>query len=810
MLGSSCQFFMGQAMGKEDIWRDIGTRARALDDGYGPPAEEAGTAEPAPKLSRPRRWLSAPAGPPPGRGDALAWLAVAFAGGIGLWFVLPRPPPLPVIILAGLCAAVAGALALMRGKAAAGMLAAVLAGLMVTGLHVRINDTLPLPANAGYVRLQGQVLRIWRSAPGRARVILAVSDMEKVRRAYWPKRAQITILAGRHGLKDLPLPGDAISLRARIGRLPQPAEPGGYDMGKVLWFSGIGASGFAFAATVKRLNATGACARCGPWLRLERALERARRAMAERVLGAMADKRASALALALLTGSRGRLNRRDRERLRAAGLAHILAISGLHLSLVAGAVFWIVRALLAAFPEIALRWPVKKLAAALALLAAFAYLLISGNSVATRRAFIMLAVMTFALMLDRPAITMRNLALAALIILLIRPEMAVRAGFQMSFLAVMGLIAAYEFITWRAAQGPPSPRRAASRLSRMARGPLLFLGGLALSTLIAGNMTSLPVAWHFNRLALYGLAGNILALPLLTVIVMPAGLAALAAMPLGLEGPFLRIMEQGLQAILWWAGQVSAWPHAVIPAAAMRLPAALLIAGGLILLALRRDRWRLAGLAAVLAGALIPPAPRPDVLVEAAGRAVAARGADGLLVPAPGRAGRHVIAQWLRRDGDGADEKAARARKGWTCGKRRCVFQTGGGRIVYLLPEPWKKGKKFYGNNDLRKDVESDCKAGDILISAIPLRGLCKKARIRLGRFDLWRKGAAAIYLDEGRVVTSAGIREGRPWAAPPIARRKVLKQQGRRPGPKAGQRPDTSSVSGQRAGKVRNSHPAN
>jgi len=427
---------------------------------------------------------------------------------------------------------------------------------------------------------------------------------------------------------------------------------------------------------------------------------------------------------------------------------------------------------------------VKKLAAAAALAAAFAYLLISGNSVATQRAFIMLAVMTFALMLDRPAITMRNLALAALIILAVSPQMAVRAGFQMSFLAVMGLIAAYEAISWRRMQRPDIPGQTTGLAWRVLRWPALFIGSLALSTLIAGSMTNLPVAWHFNRLALYGLAGNLLALPLLTLIVMPAGLTGLALMPLGLEGPPLALMQWGLETILWWAGKVSAWPGAIIHVPLMRLDAALLISAGLVLAALRRDRWRLAGALLVVAGLTLPAARRPGILLEASGKAVAARDATGRLVPAPGRAGAYVLTRWLQRDGDPAGAKEARARKGWTCQGRLCRFKTKGGPLLYIQPAPWKrheKEKKSSLDNTLRARIESECKKAAIAVSAIPLRGLCRRAALRIDRFDLWRNGAYAIYLDgrETRIVTNASAREGRPWAAAPIARRKVLRQEG-------------------------------
>jgi len=757
-------------MGKDGIWDEDG-----LDGGV--PAAFS-----APLLARLRALAASPLGPAPLRGDALAWLAVALAGGIWLWFMLPRPPGMAASLLAALLALGLAIASPWRGAhPGLALPAAFLAGLALAGLHAWSIPTRALPANAGQVALTGRVERVWRAAPTRMRMVLRIRGLSKLRKRYWPQRVRLTLAASKgRGLRDMPLPGDVIGIRARLSRLPRPVEPGAHDPARDLWFSGIGALAFAYS---NALNITSrGCESCSWSLRLERNTEILRRAIRARIARTLGATPAAALATTLLTGGRGGLEANTRESLRLAGLAHILAISGLHLSLVAGAVFWLLRALLALSPALALRWPIKKLAALAALLTALAYMRISGNSIATQRAFIMLAVMTLALVLDRPAITMRNLAIAALIILASRPEMAMRAGFQMSFLAVMGLIAAHETLTWARRARGWSVIPAAGIFARLARATGLFIAGLLFTTTIASAMTALPVAAHFNRLAAYGVLGNLVALPLLTLIVMPFGFLALLAMPFGLEGPCLQVMDAGLEGILWWSARISAMPHAalILPG---RAPWAIgLAAAGLVWLLLRRDALRLAGCIPVLAALAAPPATRPDVLMDAYAHLAAVRDGQGRLVPTPGRGGAYVLGRWLRHDGDGASPRQARARPGWTCRGSLCVFTSRKRKVVHLSAPPWRARKR--GRTEMtpgdKAALERACRDADVVLSARPLRGMCKQVPVRIGRFDVWRNGAHAVFFAPSAsggagIRTSREERHGRPWAPPPLARRKVL-----------------------------------
>ena len=319
-----------------------------------------------------------------------------------------------------------------------------------------------------------------------------------------------------------------------------PALPGGGDYGRINWFEGVGAGGRIGGPVTK---ATGIPDHWSSGF----FLSGLRETISSRVRASLPECEAG-FAIALITGERSGLNKDMRTALQLSGLAHILAISGLQMSVVAGGVFWLKRALLAAWPMIALRLPIKKIAALSGLGVAAFYLLISGQAIATQRAFIMLVVMFAAVLFGKSAISMRNLALAALIVLAITPHAVLTPSFQMSFMAVMGLIAGHEIMGgWQAALREKLSARPLLLhvLSKLALG----LIGLSATTIIASAFTALPAAYHFNRFAVWSLPANMMALPFVTMLVMPGAVAAVALMPFGLEYLPLQIMRLGLEAV---------------------------------------------------------------------------------------------------------------------------------------------------------------------------------------------------------------------------------------------------------------------
>jgi competence protein ComEC len=421
--------------------------------------------------------------------------------------------------------------------------------------------------------------------------------------------------------------------------------------------------------------------------------------------------------------------------------------------LVAGLVFFVVRAGIALVPVLALRVQGKKWAALAAAVAGFCYLWLVGATVPTQRAFLMLALVLLAVALDRSALTMRLVAWAAFVVLLLHPESLTGASFQMSFAAATGLVATYETVrarTFGAASARGLPTRAA-----------LYVGGVALTSVVAILATGPFAVYHFNRLALYGLAANMVAVPLTAFWIMPVALVAFALMPLGVDGPALRVMGWGVEGMLATADTVAGWPGSVrlIPSPTLG-GLALMVAGGL-WLCLWQRRWRLWGLAAVAAGALtVPWTPLPDVMVSGDARLVAVRADDGRLWVNTQRRERFTRDVWLRRQGSARATTwppwGAAADGQLTCDPLGCLFEKRGLTAALVLDG---------------RALAEDCRTADVVIALVPIaRTRCAGPRILIDRFDIWRHGGHAVYLarDGPRAASVRAHRGERPWVRKP------------------------------------------
>jgi competence protein ComEC len=382
----------------------------------------------------------------------------------------------------------------------------------------------------------------------------------------------------------------------------------------------------------------------------------------------------------------------------------------------------------------------------------FAYLLLAGATVPTQRAFVMTGLVLLAVLLDRQAISMRLVAWAAMIILVIAPESMLGASFQMSFAAVVALVAFYEasrdrFRAVRTAAG----HGFAARMG-------LYAGGVAATSVVASFATGLIALHHFGRIAVFGLPANMLAVPLTALWIMPWAVLAAVLMPLGLEGLPLTMMGWGIDGLLWVAGGISAWPGAVRLVAALPIGGLVLVALGGLWLCLWRRRWRYAGLLGLLAGlASLWGQQGPDMLVSDDGRLMAVRMADGGLSVSERRREKRTAEDWLELEGRGASlywpENGISPDGRLRCDGLGCIYRTGG-RTVALLRDGMAH--------------DEDCRIADILISQRPIRGHCPAPSLVIDRFDLWRHGAAAIWLDEDeiRVRTVAEYQGARPWSS--------------------------------------------
>ncbi|MBO6906092.1 MAG: ComEC/Rec2 family competence protein, partial [Parvibaculum sp.] len=585
--------------------------------------------------------------------------------------------------------------------------------------------------------LVAEVISAERTEKGALSAVLAPVSFAGLADSERPGKVRLNIR-----IRDVVLrPGATVELRARLMPPPEPVLPRGFDFARLAWFEGLGAVGFAYTAPVERLPPSGMAA----------ALTTLRMKIGGRIRSVIGGT-SGAVAAALINGERASIPDEVSEDLRAAGIYHVLSISGLHMVLFAGSLFWTVRALLALVPGLALRYPIKKWAAAVAILGATFYLAISGAAIATQRAWIMILLMFVAILLDRPALSLRNVALAAIVILLWRPESLVGASFQMSFAAVVALIAFYESDIAR--RWTMEPRRGG--IASLPRLALVYVLGIALTSIVAGAATGAIAAYHFNRVALYGLAGNMAAMPIVGIVVMPMALLALLLMPFGLDGPALWAMGKGVEAMLTVAHEVASWGGADRLVGEAPFAALLLATGGALWLCLWRERWRFAGMAPLVLGLMLwNTAPRPDVLIDRDAALFAVRGTDGRLILTAARPS-YTVEHWLRRDADGRSPRVAASSDRMRCDTEGCVYSEPGRRVVAF---PVSLGA-----------VAEDCARSDIVIAKIPVPQKLRRdcgADLLLDYFFFWRNGATVLHLGEDReieIVTARQVRGNRPW----------------------------------------------
>lgn len=678
-------------------------------------------------------------------GTFFLWSPVCLMSGIWGYFALPREPPAWALGTILLFLALLFWLAWRRRGLVATVLLLVLVGFCLAKLRTEWVASPAIRAPTGEVMLTGVVEDFELRGPKRGAVVLRILALEGKGVTRLPSLARLT-LSGAPRLR----PGQVIKAKAQLFPLPSPVIPGGYDHGRTLWFQGIGATGRLYGdIAIAGSDAS--------WrLRFKAAVQDLRDAIGERIRAVIPPER-SGVAEALITGERGSIPREVNDSLQTSGLAHILSISGLHMTLVAGMCFWLVRAVLALWPPLATSYPIKKWAAVAGLVMGFAYMILADASVATQRSYIMLAVMFIAILCDRPALSLRNLAIAALIILVAFPEAALSASFQMSFLAVMGILAFHDvWSKWLKEEEP-----AYGPIGRLWRWGYRGLLAVTFTSLAAGGLSSIAAAYHFGRLAPYGLIANLLAF-LAMSFVMTMALISVLMMPLGLEAWPLRAMDWGLV----WVQGVSDWvaslPKAQGMVPALPLPSAILLGLAAIVLCLTRGSLRGAALLiSVMSFVFMWLREVPDIHVEATAKTMAARGTEGDMVPVLARRGRFAVSQWLRQDGDEAQPAEAVRRPGWTCERDVCRATVEGRRVIYV-------GKE-------EPAMALPCAEADILVTGFPLRGRCRSVKLRIDRFSVWRKGAHALYIDGDaiRIETARDLQGERPWVIMPEPRRK-------------------------------------
>ena len=527
--------------------------------------------------------------------------------------------------------------------------------------------------------------------------------------------------------------GDRVQVRALVRPPAPPAYPGAWDLQRDAYFNGLGGGGTALNPVVVLEHA--APSGLSAWV------QGVRDAIGRRAMAALPGTK-GAVAATLLTGSTLAIPAADRAAFRDSGLAHLLAVAGLHIGIVMGLFMLVARVGLALWPHAALHWPTKAIAALVALAAGATYLVLTGAHVPILRSFAMACLVTLGVVVGRRALSLRGLALGAAALVVIAPQEVVGVSFQMSFAAVLALIAGYEALRPLFAQlhGPGWRHVAAHGAA------------LVVTSLLAGTASAPFAAYHFGHVQIYFIAANVVAVPLTALWVLPLGLLALVLMPFGLEGVAFVPMGWGIDVILWIARGVAGWPAATMGVPPMPGWGLVLVALGLAWLCLWRTRVRLVGVGVIAAGLLSPVfSPPPDMLVSNEGRLIALRGEDGWRLQSRPGAARFVRDAWAEHFG--AMRPLA---EGAGCDATTCRL----GPVLML------RGAAH----------EAGCDQVTLVVSAEPARGVCRDAAL-LDRFTVWRDGAHAVWLGANgpTVLSDRAMRGARPWVPPaPVPRVRV------------------------------------
>lgn len=676
------------------------------------------------------------------RDQLVLWLPVMLGAGAALWLILPGPTAwalavgtLIAVMLIALsvgrggraahsvaigCAAMAIGLALIWARAER-VASAPLARPMIVQFDARVERIDPLPSR--------ELIRL-RLAP-----LAIVENMGRSRVATLPSLVRVNIAT-----EDMPVGlsrGAVIRLGARLMPPPPPSVPGAYDFARVAWFDGLGATGRGFAPIT--VLSPGDVSQGGLRARLSTHI----RGQVEGAPGA--------IAAALATGDQGAIPLEDAEAMRRSGLAHLLSVSGLHITAVVGAVMLVMLRLLALSPWAALHLRLPLIAAAAAAVAAIGYTVLTGAEVPTIRSCVAALMVLLAIALGREAMTLRLVGTGAVIVLLLWPEAMAGPSFQLSFAAITGIVALHEHPRVRAWFAPREEGRGQWLLRQ--------LGSLLLTGIVVEAALSPIALYHFHKAGLYGSLANIVAIPLTTFVIMPLEALALALDMLGVGAPIWWLAEQALRLLLAIAHLVASAPGAVATLPSMSGGAfALIVVGGL-WIALWRTSARWAGVLPLLIGAawsvMTPP---PDLLVTGDGRHVAIRTKVGNVALLRDRAGdytRSMLAEASGIDGEPlllSDQPDAR------CSRDLCIAdRIAGGRRWRILAtrSPYRLSAT---------DLIAACRDADIVISDRRLPRRCTPRWLRLDRPILYRTGGVAVTLSLGTVHTVFQPGDRHPW----------------------------------------------
>ena len=669
----------------------------------------------------------------------ILWTPVPLAMGIAIYFYLASEPPIQMGLFLFAVASIIFLFVRKNKMAVYFWLPFFLVALGFLAGQVRTYfiDIKVLTRETYPVTIEGRVEEV-DALPKAYRVILEETRVTE----GWPPKGGIPARV-RIKLKNkettIPRAGDKISVRAVLLPLSPPVLPGAFDFQRHAFYLGIGATGYAIGdVSIIDVHPKGDF------------FENLRHAIQKKITQGMQDKAIAAVVTAFLIGESKAIPEETWDYIRESGIAHLMAISGFHVTVMTGFFFFSLRALLAAIPPIALRYNIKKISAFFSIFAAVFYLQLIGSPIPAERAVIMAAVVMLAIMIDRDPFSLRLAAFAAIIVLLSKPESLSGPSFQMSFSAVIALIALYE-----SAKGWLfTTDREASLFRKFG----IYLFACLATTVIATIATGPYTLFHFSRVpVLSGLFANMIAVPVSSFITLPFGAIACLLMPFGLEGPFLWVVEKSMYVILEVARETASWKHAVFILDSW--PGYLLgimTTGGL-WICIWRGKMRWLGIIPIVCAAWVAgQTARPDILISQDGAIFAVRDDKGKLWLSSDRKEKFIAEEWIAREGsrghgywsDPAAEDILR------CDDEACHFNKKGKTISFIKKQ---------------QALVRDCTVADIFISSGPLPWkLCwKKKDFIIDKGQLRRWGAHTVYIqDDGSVLVESvnRVRGDRPW----------------------------------------------
>lgn len=666
------------------------------------------------------------------------WLPVVFGLGIAAYFAIPfepnvlmsaAPPMLLLAVLVRLYPQHHDSAYLFARYLVCLAMFLLFCGIGAAKAGTHFYGTPILQKSMTYADVQGVIESIEKLDGKRgSRVVLNNLVIEELPPHQTPRKIRITFRKDEN-LKA----GARIKTLAKLDAPSNAVLPGAYDFRRHLFFEGIGAVGFSYRSAVIITQSQAA-----PMF------EAMRESIHDDIKKAAGPVSAGIIS-ALITGERGEIAEEDNEAMRDSGLYHLLSISGGHVATVAGVLFFFLRFFMAAIPWIALRFPIKKIAACAAMIGATFYVLLAGAEVPAIRALLMTGLVMLAIMLDRSPLSTRLVAFSAMVILIMVPHALVGVSFQMSFAAVAALICFFEYIrpwwmAWYSSGG-------------FVRKAFMYVVAVLITSVIAGGMTGFFSLYHFQSFAVFGVLANMMAVPLTAFVIMPAAIVAMILTPFGLTAWAYEVMEWGVLKMLviahWTAGfegavfHVTQWPIAtfVLGASAIVL---FLVWGGW--------RGKAAAVFLMMVGLFVASVSKPpDVMVSSSGKLQAVRSGDDVFVSSI-RKEKFVVENWMRLQGLGNQKPKSfySDASPVACDDFACRWEQKGKKISFL------KG---------RDAMNEECAWADMVISPIPVsKKLCGHEAKLIDLYDVKDRGAHAIYLNDVRIKSVGEAVGARPW----------------------------------------------